>query len=482
MKFFNLLKQYPGTFWVVNIMELFERWAWYAMFMVFALYLTGSVDTGALGFSQTQKGLMMGIVVGMLYVLPIITGAIADRVGYKKILIISYLILAASYYILGQISSYYAVFSVFILLAIGAALFKPVITASIVKTTTEKTASVGFGLFYMMVNVGAFIGPICAALLRQISWTYVFNMATIVILINLVIVIIFYKEPAVTEKKRIKIYEEIKQIFRNIFEALRDIRFTIFLLIIVGFWTMYNQLFYTLPVFIDQWMDTSALYNKMYIFWPWLAKTLGTSDGTIPAEILTNLDAMYIIIFQILVSYMVMRFRPVHSIIAGFFVNTIGLVLTFMTNNPMYLFISIFIFGIGEMASSPKISEYIGRIAPKGKTALYMGCSFLPMAGGNFLAGILSGNVYENRSDKITILQRELESRNFTVPEISADFTQNDLIQHAEKLLGMESWELTNYLWETYQPGNIWVIFAVIGLTSVAALIVYDKVLRVKKG
>jgi proton-dependent oligopeptide transporter, POT family len=480
MKFFKLLKQYPSTFWVVNVMELFERWAWYAMFMVFALYLTGSVDTGALGFSQTQKGLMMGIVVGMLYVLPIITGAIADRIGYKRVLIISYLILAGSYFTLGQISSYFAVFTVFILLAIGAALFKPVITASIVKTTNEKTASVGFGLFYMMVNVGAFIGPICAALLRQISWTYVFNMATIVILINLLIVIVFYKEPAVTEKKRIKISEEIKQIFKNIFEALKDIRFTLFLLIIVGFWTMYNQLFYTLPVFIDQWMDTSVIYSKLFNIWPWLATTLGTADGTIPAEILTNLDAMYIIIFQILISYAVMRFKPVHSMIAGFFVNTIGLVLTFMTNNPMFLFISIFIFGIGEMASSPKISEYIGRIAPQGKTALYMGCSFLPMAGGNFLAGILSGNVYQNKSDKITILQREVEARNLNIPEISNEFSQNDYIARAGELMEMENWELTNYLWETYQPGNIWIIFAAIGFSSVIALLIYDRFVKLK--
>jgi proton-dependent oligopeptide transporter, POT family len=480
MKFFKLLKQYPSTFWVVNVMELFERWAWYAMFMVFALYLTGSVDTGALGFSQTQKGLMMGIVVGMLYVLPIITGAIADRIGYKRVLIISYLILAGSYFTLGQISSYFAVFTVFILLAIGAALFKPVITASIVKTTNEKTASVGFGLFYMMVNVGAFIGPICAALLRQISWTYVFNMATIVILINLLIVIVFYKEPAVTEKKRIKISEEIKQIFKNIFEALKDIRFTLFLLIIVGFWTMYNQLFYTLPVFIDQWMDTSVIYSKLFNIWPWLATTLGTADGTIPAEILTNLDAMYIIIFQILISYAVMRFKPVHSMIAGFFVNTIGLVLTFMTNNPMFLFISIFIFGIGEMASSPKISEYIGRLAPQGKTALYMGCSFLPMAGGNFLAGILSGNVYQNKSDKITILQREVEARNLNIPEISNEFSQNDYIARAGELMEMENWELTNYLWETYQPGNIWIIFAAIGFSSVIALLIYDRFVKLK--
>lgn len=473
--FIRLLAKYPRTFWVVNLMELFERWAWYGMFMVFALYLTGSIDTGALGFTQTQKGIMMGSVVGLLYILPIITGAIADRLGYKNVLVASYIILAVCYFLLGQVSSYTMVFIVFIFLAIGAALFKPVITASIVKTTTKETSSVGFGLFYMVVNIGAFIGPISAALLRQISWTYVFNMAAIVILINLVIVIFLYKEPNKPEVKSVSLSKEIKQIFLNIFNSLKDIRFTVFLIIIVGFWTMYNQLFYTLPVFIDQWMDTSEMYQRLHNFWPWLASVLGTSEGTIPAEILTNLDAMYIIIFQIMVSYLVMRFRPLHSMIAGFFINTIGLVLTFMTSNPMFLLVSILIFGLGEMASSPKISEYIGRIAPAGKTALYMGCSFLPMAGGNFFAGLLSGRVYENKSDKINILQQEVERRNLDIPEISAEFSQNDYVLKAQELMGMEHWELTSYLWDNYQPGNIWIIFATIGLSSVIALLLYDK-------
>jgi dipeptide/tripeptide permease len=94
-KFVKILSKYPQTFWIANIMELFERWAWYGLFMLFALYLTGSTDSGALGFSQSQKGLLMGSVVGFLYFLPVITGAIADRVGYKKVLIIAYTLLSA---------------------------------------------------------------------------------------------------------------------------------------------------------------------------------------------------------------------------------------------------------------------------------------------------------------------------------------------------------------------------------------------------
>ncbi len=99
----RVLKAFPKNFWTANTMELLERWAWYGMFMLFALYLTGSKDSGALGFSQEQKGYLMGPVVAILYFLPVITGALADRYGYRKILIIAYIILASGYFMMSFI-------------------------------------------------------------------------------------------------------------------------------------------------------------------------------------------------------------------------------------------------------------------------------------------------------------------------------------------------------------------------------------------
>jgi dipeptide/tripeptide permease len=101
----SVFEKYPKTFWVANTMELFERWAWYGMFMLLALYLTGSKDTGALGFTQEQKGYMMGPVVAILYFLPLITGAIADRYGYRNVLIVAYSILAVGYFLMGIFKS-----------------------------------------------------------------------------------------------------------------------------------------------------------------------------------------------------------------------------------------------------------------------------------------------------------------------------------------------------------------------------------------
>ncbi len=475
----RIFKKFPRTFWVANTMELFERWAWYGMFMVFAVYLTGSRDTGALGFSQEQKGYLMGPVVALLYFLPVITGAIADKFGYKKVLFSSYLILASGYLLMGLVGSYGAMYAVFMYVAVGASLFKPIISATISKTTTDETSSIGFGIFYMMVNIGAFIGPIFASKFREFDWFYVFLMSSIVIVANMLMLAFFFKEPE-REQNHEPLSKALKTIFKNISIALSDLRFLFFLLIIIGFWAMYNQLFYTLPVFIGQWMDTSVMYDFLYNISPALAQAIGNEHGTINPEMLSNIDAMYIVIFQIAVSAFVMRFKPLNAMVGGIFVSAIGIGLTFATNNPFYLIVTVLVFGLGEMASSPKITEYIGKIAPKDKVALYMGCSFLPMAGGNFFAGILSGSVYGNMSDKLTLLQRDLQQRALKFPEISDQFTQNDLFQMAAQKLQMNQAELTNYLWQTYHPQNIWYIFTGIGIATALILLIYDRLVLSK--
>jgi dipeptide/tripeptide permease len=460
-------------------MELFERWAYYGMFAVLALYLTGSKETGALGFTQIQKGHLMGTVTFILYFLPVITGSIADKFGYKKVLLVAYIILSSGYFIMGRVESYTLVFIVFLFVAIGAALFKPVISATIARNTNASNSSVGFGIFYMTVNIGAFVGPVFASKLRAVNWNYVFIMSSVIILINLIL-LLFYKEPE-RKKTTDPLLTVIANVFRNIFEAIKDFKFVLFLLIIVGFWTMYWQLFFTLPTFIEQWVDTNIVYNAIANISPALAAKIGNAEGGISPEMLINIDAMYIILFQIITSTFIMKFKPLNAMISGIIICSIGLGLWFVTQNGMYLFLSIMIFSFGEMASSPKISEYIGRIAPKDKTALYMGTSFLPLAGGNFFAGILSGNVYTSMSDKISLLKNEVALRGLKIPEISDTFTQNDYIRQASQSMGMNNHDLTQYLWTTYHPSNIWMVFSGIGLFTALMLFLYDRLLLKSK-
>lgn len=468
----RVFRKFPKTFWLANTMELFERWGWYGFYMLLANYLTKSTDIGALGFSQEKKSFIMGIGTMVLYFLPVITGTIADRYGYKKVLFIAFIIYITGFLVMPYCDTYGSFLSVFLYVAIGGALFKPIITATVSKTTDSETSSIGFGIYYMMVNVGAFIGPIVALNYTKMNYDALFYLSAIFMAINLP-VLFFYKEPE-RERSAGNIFQSIKTILKNIAIALSDIRLLLFLLIVSGFWAMYYQLFITLPTFIDQWVDTSRLLESINSIWPWLASKISSGDGTIKAEYLTNVDALYIIFFQVLVSAAIMKWKPLSSMITGFFVCSLGMSLTILTNNPYFILGSIFIFGLGEMAGSPKINEYIGKIAPRDKVALYMGCAFLPVALGSFLAGLI-GSIYGKVSDKIILLQKDLSAKGLSVPEISDNFTKSDLYDKGAKLLNMSQKEMTQYLWDTYHPNQIWLVLLGVGTAASLLLFIYDR-------
>ncbi len=484
MSLIHVFKKFPSTFWVANIMELFERWAWYGFYIIFALYLTNSTDEGALGFSQTQKGLIMGIGTAFLYLLPILTGALSDRIGYRKTLFLAYSIYTIVFLLIPIFKTYAAVFTIYLLLAIGAALFKPIISATVAKTTDEETSSIGFGIFYMMVNIGAFIGPFVTGFVRKYSWDYVFYSSAAVIAFNFILVAFFFKEPIKKEENpngKPSIKKQLGLIFESIFKALSDWRFALFLLIISGFWTMYYQFYMSLPVFIDQWVDTKIVFDFLQNYWPWLAHQLGSAEGTVPAEYIMNVDAGYIILFQIVISSIAMRYKPLHAMMAGILIASVGLGLSLATQNGLYIIIALFIFSIGEMSSSPKITEYIGRIAPMDKTALYMGCSFIPVALGNIFAGIVSGNIFQNLSDKITLTKKELISRGIDIQSIGEHFTKNEYFNQAALKMKMDNNQLTQYLWDKYNPSSFWLVVLGIGTFASVSLFLYDQFIAKKR-
>lgn len=472
----KVFQKFPKTFWVANTIELFERWAWYGFFMLFANYLTGSSDMGGLEFTQEQKGLIMGIGTGILYFLPVITGSIADKYGYKKVLFIAFAIYTSAFIFLPMFDTFTGVFIMFLYLALGAALFKPVISATIAKTTTEETSSIGFGIFYMMVNIGAFIGPMVTLLYKNSSYNLVFYISAGIIALNFIL-LFFYKEPN-REPSNETLGESLKTVFANIGKVMVDFKFVIFLLIVAGFWTMYNQLFFTLPVFIAQWVDTSVIYDFFQANIPFFSDNYGKADGQMEAEFITNIDAMFIIIFQIVVSSIVMRIKPLKTMTMGFLVCSIGMALTLVTQNVLFTILAILIFALGEMAGSPKITEYIGRIAPADKKALYMGYSFIPVFLGNVFAGFISGGVYQSMSDKTEFVKQEVAKRGL---EISQSLSQNAYFDQAASQMGMTPKELTNFLWKTYEPSKIWIILLGIGLFAVVALFLYDKLMMKEK-
>lgn len=468
----NLFRRFPRTFWIANTIELLERWAWYGFFMLFANYLTGSSDLGGLEFSQSEKGILMGVGTGILYFLPVLTGAIADKYGYKKVLFLAFLIYTSAFLLFPLFSSFTGVFLMYLYLAVGAALFKPIISATIAKTTDDRSASIGFGIFYMMINIGAFFGPMVTLLFKGSSHL-VFYASAAVVAVNFIL-LLFYKEPERETQKveSTSLSRTFGEIFRNMFYILKDKKFIIFLLIVAGFWTMYNQLFFTLPVFISQWVDTSTIYHFFHQYFPLISENYSISPGRMDPEFITNVDALYIIVFQIGISSIVMRMKPLKSMISGFLVCSIGMSLTLISQNVLYTLAAILIFSIGEMAGSPKITEYIGRISPPDKKALYMGYSFIPVFIGNILAGLISGIVYQNVSDKVVMVERFAKQQAISIP---SGLSNHASFEYVANQMHLNEKQLTDLLWNTYHPSQIWIILLGIGLGTTLLLFLYDR-------
>ncbi len=539
--FVGLLESFPRPFWIASAMELFERWAWYGLFAVLALYLTGSTDEGALGFSHIEKGEIMSYVTFILYLLPIITGAIADKIGYKASLIIAYTILGTGYYFMGTVTSYSAVFLVFLWVAVGAAMFKPVASAIVTKSTDARNSSFGFGVFYMMVNIGGFFGPLFSAKLRDTyGWKIVFIMAATSITINMLLVLFVFKEPN-REKNKDSLGDTIIKSLKNIVEALSDMKLTLLLLIMIGFWLMFNQLFYTLPTFIEDWVNTKPLGVWMDNAWyipHWFANFFKNKEGGVNPEMIVNLDAFFIVVFQMIISTIILKWKAISAMMTGIMIAIIGIALSFYTNNVFYTIFGIFIFAIGEMTSNPKFSDYVAKISPKGKEALYMGTYFLPIAFANLLTKWITGDLYEKYADKVSLLGRELSSKGIEFTKVgtqltkeqfiekvkaikglnfddvqkfipsgekidnwkpivksikdfaksnkienislSGEYSKNDLLIYASEKMNMTTDQLTQYLWDQYHPSTIWYIIAGIGLITIVGLVVYDRVIASK--
>lgn len=419
----------------------------------------------------------MGVGTGILYFLPVLTGAIADRYGYKKVLFLAFLIYTSAFILLPMFTTFTGVFIMYLYLVVGAALFKPVISATISKTTTDETASIGFGLFYMMVNVGAFFGPMVTLLFKGSSHL-IFYVSAGIIALNFIL-LFFYKEPGheTKAKNTDSLLKTFAIIFRNMGSILKDVKFIIFLLIVAGFWTMYNQLFFTLPVFISQWVDTSVLFNFFHTYIPFISENYSPAPGVMDAEFVTNMDALCIIALQVVVSSIVMRMKPLRSMMSGFLVCSIGMSLTLVSQNVLFTMVAILIFALGEMAGSPKITEYIGRIAPADKKALYMGYSFIPVFLGNVMAGFISGVVYQQMSDKVMIVQKFATEKGL---QIADGLSSNAYFDEVARQVGLSPQALTNLLWDTYNPSRLWMVILAIGMGAAFLLFIYDRVISRK--
>ncbi len=393
---------FPAVFWIANTIEILERLAYYGIYFGFGIYME------RLGYTRAQLGNVQSLFLLLSYGMPVISGSFADRFGFKKVLIVSYLAYLPSILLLMYTKSYSGILLTMLSIGLSAGIFKPLVAGTVRAVTDRTNKTLGFGIFYAMVNIGGTFGPIIMGKLRAISWDHAFIAAAISICFMLLLTIFFYKEPE-REIEGTTLGQKMKEIGI----ALRDYKFT-FLLVLMGFffWLPFWAFFNLSAVYVDRNLDTVRLYeNIRSLLGSGFANFFSSVDEKgvrrILGETLSS-TGYIIIVFQLLVSRISERFRAMPTFLFGLILLTVGFgviglaAVTF----PAIVFLGIFIFAIGEMVSSPRIQEYLTWIAPKEKAGLYMGMNFLATMIGAALSGItytrLSGYFNEQGSPEYT--------------------------------------------------------------------------------
>ena len=381
---------FPKVFWVANTIEILERFAYYGIYMGFGIYME------YLGYTKAELGIVQSLFLFFSYVTPVFSGTFADKYGFKKVLIVSYLAYLPSILLLIITKSFSGIALTMLSIGLAAGIFKPLISGTVRVVSDKTNKTLGFGIFYAMVNVGASFGPIVAGNLRAISWNYAFLAAAIGIILMLLITIFLYKEPP-REIEGIS----LKQKFKDMGVALSDYKFLVFLILLgIFFWLPFWSFFNLLAIYIDRNLNTVSLYQSLKgVFGTGFASIFSEDTGSGTRRVLGETIAntgYVIIIFQLIISRTFEKFKALSSFLFGLFVTGISfLIIAYAKIGASeWIFLGIFLFAVGEMISSPRIQEYITWIAPKEKAGLYMGSNFLATGLGGALSGIIYTSLY----------------------------------------------------------------------------------------
>lgn len=395
--------RFSPTFWVAVVMEFFERGSYYGMMSVLSVFLVLNGDDGGLGFTKEQAGSILGTIPPLLYFLPIVAGAIADRYGYRKILYFAFSCMVVGYGLTGIFSGdgfdgvggrYLLVFTSLLVMAVGAGFFKPVISGTIAKSTNESNSGLGFGIFYWSINLGAFLFPlILIPVLKSYSYSYIFYLSAGIGVLLLLINTFFYKEPKIesSEDQSPKQHKSLGQVFAEMLLVIKDWKFLLMVGLYSIFWILYFQMYGTVLWYVDEHMDMTPVNNAVNRF---LSLFVDNPSWFFDVEHVTVVNAGVIILLQLVVSKIVQRAPALPTMIVGIGFGTLGMAILSFSDSPWLFIVGIMTFTLGEMTAHPKYNSYIGMIAPPDKKALYMGYSFLYGVIGSSIGGFIGAALY----------------------------------------------------------------------------------------
>ena len=403
---------FQSAFWVANVTELFERLAYYGPQAVLAVYLTEN-----LRFSAESAGQLIGLYGFVVWFLPVIGGTLADRFGFRRTLAAAYLVLTVGYFLLGSLSSsfmaplrahlplYWLVLAVMMVPALGPAVVKPVVAGSTARASTESVRSLGYSIYYTIVNIGGTLGPLMA---YQVRTTFgienVFRVSAVSTFAMFLVTLAFYREPGAAGDAKVA---SVKQSLTNLLTVLGNGRFITFLLIFSGFYVVFWQQFVSLPLFVRGYVDPNA-----------------------NVDLLLTADPATVIALTFAVNYLMRKVAPLASMTLGVLIAGLSwLILTVGTSAP-FVVATLVVLALGELTLSPRLYEYVSRLAPEGQQGMFMGFAFLPVAIGYFIAGPLGG------------------------------------------------WLVHHYGEVVHAPAHMWYVVTAVGLLTTALMYLYDRMLK----
>ncbi len=465
------LSQLPRAFWMLNVMEMIERLAYYGVRVVIPIYIAQADEVHGLHFTQAQKGQIFMLWALVQTGVPIFSGGFADRYGYKKTIAFSIAIKIAGYLLMATQRDFWPFTIGCLVLAFGTAIFKPGVWGSLQTTLTERTSGVGWGLFYMLVNVGAFLGPPLAHYLYGWSWPTVFFGCAVLVSLNFAM-LFTYPDIAAGGNQKANFLETAALTLSNLFH----LRLLVFIAIMSGFWLMFMQLFDLLPNFIVDWVDSTAIVKSLHL--PAMFVTQSPRGPMLAQEWMINLDSLLIVLFVVWISHLVSRMRRVTSIFLGIVISSAGLLAAGFTMSGTACLLGIALFALGEMLASPKMNEYLGVIAPEGKKGLYMGYANMPTAIGWAYGSFMAGDLYGKMGEKAGLALRYLQEHG----GVPAGVDRTNAMEALQRATNLDPSAATTLLWNTYHPYQLWYPFVAVGLASAVGTWLYAKWVKAAEG
>lgn len=382
-RFHEIRTGFERPFWVANISELFERLSYYAVFAVLARYLHEGLH-----FDVERASSLTGMFGGWVWFLAVVGGAIADRLGFRRALSLAYLILSIAYFLIGSIGASWLapvrnavplvtlVAFVLMLPALGVALVKPSVVGTTARASSENVRSVGYSIYYTLVNVGSTAGPYLA------SWVHhrgsvenVFRVAALSVFIMLFLVLLLFKEPRRSGETETP---SLQRVGRNFLTVVSNPRFMLFLLIFTGYWIVFWQEFIALPLYISEYIDPNA-----------------------NTELILVTDPLVVIAFTMVIGFLTKRLHAFHAIVLGTLISSLAWILLIVHPSLWMAVATLVVVAIGEITQQPRYYDYISRLAPPDQEGTYMGFAFLPLGIGSFAAGKFSGRLIHHFGEEL---------------------------------------------------------------------------------